>query len=1171
MGGKPSKVPGGAILSIREMNPDGLCFDVNGTMRFKDIFYKESDVMPSSLPCCLTHRLNPEMLSKPSIGVGKRHCENIHVARVRTLTHGICSPGEREFLVDDAQIDRKKAGEQLPFLGQKMEWDEEKKEYKPLEGKKWGTTVKGYDMGKYLWVKREKKWLPKFSGGKRVLVEEIAEVPKEPFIIKFPQWWFPLKRYKSLMVWEDEAAAQLLQRCGWEATKVRSRCLQGLWSGLGNVYEIECELNGHPAGVIVKVIDWRDASGPWLRRELKTYEAQASPGPWQRKLRPAATNQAFQWLARLHAEFWGVRAEDAVAAGLHDVGCFWSLDNCRDQLSNLPQDGFGQRLLLAADAVDERLKLELQSICHGDCKGGISPMSLSRILAFSQLKTAVLGRPMPTLSTDHNMCLHDGIIGMFDFQWTGKACIGKDIAYCLVCASGQLSSADEASYLATYHRALSEQLSARQEPSSAPTLEQVAGCYRLALLDLARWMAGCPYGWWGHGRVLKHAAEEVPRSLDGGEETDACPKGKVRIIYSGGKSNQNGMSNGPEDESGGKWSKDVIRKHVPAGPIGIASERLQQLTVALIQGTAMGAGIGLVCACDYVISVKSAFFTMSETKLGAVPATALPYITRRCTFIKNVYQLVLAGANLSSEIAEDYGFVDKVVDEIKDLETECQAVCDRMTLCAPGAVAATKDVVMNTVGVPPSSFMMNYVAGIVADIRAGPECKAGMQAVLNKTRPKWADTPIAPLRGVPAEAQQLAWRSAMVSLLPPGNPFVAGRVFDFGQVQATPRATPAGQVGHVSLPYAPLDAPTYPHFAQPVHVVAPHTIPPGTVYSPVMTHRTVYAAATPSLHSHVVSPMSSPMLGYRPVAQSGMPRVLEGIGTPTGFTRMRSLSQDRVRVDVLERTSSKAMKTEERSVPTAISPTITRSLKDAQSSGARSGTPTRLARSASKELRIVEDDRKIADSPKLERRERAVPQPISPQSSRASLGMRSASWRASTPESSPKSSMRIPSKGRHDSYQKSLQAHGPWDNRNAPGNDFNSSLRDRVLPLNSGRSRPLSRSLSRSSSRDLGLDEDETHAGHRLSRAHTAEMLGPTGSLGVAQRTPLAVPRCTKQSKQIRFSGSWRSRPQLVPALRSSSARARIRDGSAALIREPTPWVSSSTPDASQGDAQVMD
>lgn len=190
--------------------------------------------------------------------------------------------------------------------------------------------------------------------------------------------------------------------------------------------------------------------------------------------------------------------------------------------------------------------------------------------------------------------------------------------------------------------------------------------------------------------------------------------------------------------------EDIIAFQIQYAKILYFLQRLPQLTVALLQGTAMGAGIGLVCACDYVISVKGAFFTMSEAKLGAVPSAALPYITRRCTFIKNVYQLVLAGARLNAEVAEEYGFVDKVVDEIKDLEAECQAVCDRMTLCAPGAVAATKEVVMNTVGVPPSSFMMDYVAGIVSDIRKGPECKAGMDAVQNKSRPKWADTAIVP-------------------------------------------------------------------------------------------------------------------------------------------------------------------------------------------------------------------------------------------------------------------------------------------------------------------------------------------------------------------------------------------------------------------------------------------
>lgn len=173
-------------------------------------------------------------------------------------------------------------------------------------------------------------------------------------------------------------------------------------------------------------------------------------------------------------------------------------------------------------------------------------------------------------------------------------------------------------------------------------------------------------------------------------------------------------------------------------------QRLPQFTVVLLQGTAMGAAVGLICACDFVISTKGAFLSMSEGKLGAVPSTAIPYITRRCVFIKNVYNLILAGSNLSADIAKEYGFIDTVVEEAKDLEVECNIVCDRMTLCAPGAVAATKEVVMNTVGVPPSSFMLNYVAEIVADIRKGPECKAGMEAVQNRTRPKWADTPIIP-------------------------------------------------------------------------------------------------------------------------------------------------------------------------------------------------------------------------------------------------------------------------------------------------------------------------------------------------------------------------------------------------------------------------------------------
>ncbi|CAL1141757.1 unnamed protein product [Cladocopium goreaui] len=105
MGGQPSKVPGGAFMAIRERNPDGFCFDVNQPMTFKDIYYKNKNR----------------------------------------------DPGEREFLVDDQQIDREKLGETLPYLGQKLEWDPDAKEYKPLKGMQWGTIVKGYEVGNYVY------------------------------------------------------------------------------------------------------------------------------------------------------------------------------------------------------------------------------------------------------------------------------------------------------------------------------------------------------------------------------------------------------------------------------------------------------------------------------------------------------------------------------------------------------------------------------------------------------------------------------------------------------------------------------------------------------------------------------------------------------------------------------------------------------------------------------------------------------------------------------------------------------------------------------------------------------------------------------------------------------------------------------------------------------------
>ncbi len=53
---------------------------------------------------------------------------------------------------------------------------------------------------------------------------------------------------------------------------------------------------------------------------------------------------------------------------------------------------------------------------------------------------------------------------------------------------------------------------------------------------------------------------------------------------------------------------------------------LSKPTLARVNGSAYGGGVGLVACCDIAIGVDSAKFCLSEVKLGLVPAVISPYV-----------------------------------------------------------------------------------------------------------------------------------------------------------------------------------------------------------------------------------------------------------------------------------------------------------------------------------------------------------------------------------------------------------------------------------------------------------------------------------------------------------------------------------------------------------------
>merc|ERR1719356_2243497 len=79
--------------------------------------------------------------------------------------------------------------------------------------------------------------------------------------------------------------------------------------------------------------------------------------------------------------------------------------------------------------------------------------------------------------------------------------------------------------------------------------------------------------------------------------------------------------------------------------------KLPQFTICLVNGSAMGGGVGCVCCCDYVIAVKKAYFVLSEVKIGVIPATISPYVIAKIG-IANSKKLFCCAENYNAERAK---------------------------------------------------------------------------------------------------------------------------------------------------------------------------------------------------------------------------------------------------------------------------------------------------------------------------------------------------------------------------------------------------------------------------------------------------------------------------------------------------------------------------------------
>ena len=168
-------------------------------------------------------------------------------------------------------------------------------------------------------------------------------------------------------------------------------------------------------------------------------------------------------------------------------------------------------------------------------------------------------------------------------------------------------------------------------------------------------------------------------------------------------------------------------------------------TVALVQGAAMGGGVGMVSVCDIAVGVASCSFTLSEVKLGLIPATISPYVVARMG-AANARRYFLTAERLDAATAARVGLLHEVVPDAAGLDQWEAEFRARITDASPMAVAASKELVFAVAGARVDRAVMADTARRLCDARASPDGAEGLTAFFEKRRPAWNTNPDAPAK-----------------------------------------------------------------------------------------------------------------------------------------------------------------------------------------------------------------------------------------------------------------------------------------------------------------------------------------------------------------------------------------------------------------------------------------
>lgn len=166
-----------------------------------------------------------------------------------------------------------------------------------------------------------------------------------------------------------------------------------------------------------------------------------------------------------------------------------------------------------------------------------------------------------------------------------------------------------------------------------------------------------------------------------------------------------------------------------------AIDRCPKVTIAAVNGLALGGGCELALACDLRVAATHAKFGQPEVALGIIPGAGATQRLPRLIGLGRAKQLVLTGEAIDAGRALEWGLVTDVVDA-DHLLTAALALAERVLARGPLAIRLAKMALNASARVDLDSGLMIETLAQAICFESGDK-QEGTSAFLEKRAPKF--------------------------------------------------------------------------------------------------------------------------------------------------------------------------------------------------------------------------------------------------------------------------------------------------------------------------------------------------------------------------------------------------------------------------------------------------